>query len=90
MKLNRLRFLPYLLLAIPSALLTFAVLRRPEEISMRLLRTGGRIVKDTTENVPRVAAILAVLVVALWFVILIGCIREFARTRNSPDQPPES
>ena len=61
-----------LVFAIPIGLFIRAVMRRPEQLSMNLLRTGGRFVQKVTSNLEHVALFLTVVVCVSWLLILAG------------------
>lgn len=67
---------------------TFLILSRPDQISDRLLRIGGRIVNRALSNLENVAFISGIGLLLLWGGLAIATVRE-PRRKTDPLRPNE-
>lgn len=73
------------LLFLLLAATTLLILSRPEQISDRLLRIGGRIVNRAVSNLEAVASISGIGLLLLWGGLAIATARE-SRRKTEPHQ----
>ena len=81
---KRLRILKVMLFAtlgVPVLFITSLILRRPERVSDRLLRFGGRMINAATKKTDRIALVTGIAVLLLW--IGIAAIACFERRKSS-------
>lgn len=64
------------LFAVPALFLCTIILLRPEQVSQRLLRTGGRAIQFMTEEWRIIGVVGTAVVLLTWLVIAIFASRE--------------